>query len=90
MSNTLTAVITCPLCGAKTEAVIPEGACQFFWDCPGCGGVLRPKPGDCCVFCSYADWRCPSAPPVKRPSTSSPPTQTLGWRETDYYTQGYQ
>ena len=25
-----TAVITCPLCGARTEAAIPEGACQFF------------------------------------------------------------
>ena len=61
MSESLTAVITCPLCGVNTEAEIPEGACQFFWDCPACGGVVRPKPGDCCVFCSYADRRCPSA-----------------------------
>ncbi len=61
MSATKTAVITCPLCGAKTDAVMPEGACQFFWDCPGCGDVLRPKAGDCCVFCSYADRACPSS-----------------------------
>ena len=38
-----TAVITCPLRGAKPEALMPEDACQFFWDRPGCGGVLRPK-----------------------------------------------
>nr|WP_281243396.1 GDCCVxC domain-containing (seleno)protein [Roseovarius lutimaris] len=23
------------------------------------GAVLRPKPGDCCVYCSYADVACP-------------------------------
>src|SRR5664280_1528719 len=28
-------------------------ACQFFYDCMGCGARLKPKPGDCCVFCSY-------------------------------------
>lgn len=60
LSTALTARIACPLCRKVTEAAIPEGACQFFWDCPACGGVLRPKPGDCCVFCSYADRRCPS------------------------------
>jgi hypothetical protein len=21
--------------------------------------LLRPKPGDCCVFCSYGDMKCP-------------------------------
>jgi hypothetical protein len=26
-------------------------ACQFFYDCTGCGALLRPKVGDCCVFC---------------------------------------
>ena len=34
-------------------------ACQFFWDCTGCGTVLRPKPGNCCVLCSYATVPCP-------------------------------
>ena len=52
-------IITCPLCGTGTEAEIPEDACQFFWDCPVCGEVLRPKPGDCCVFCSYGSVKCP-------------------------------
>ena len=25
----------------------------------GCGAVLKPKPGDCCVYCSYGDIPCP-------------------------------
>ena len=60
---TITAIITCPVCGTNTEAEIPKEACQFFWDCPACQTLLRPKPGDCCVFCSYADRRCPTAEP---------------------------
>ncbi|HEY7997903.1 MAG TPA: GDCCVxC domain-containing (seleno)protein, partial [Pseudolabrys sp.] len=25
----------------------------------GCGERLKPKPGDCCVFCSYGSVPCP-------------------------------
>jgi hypothetical protein len=38
---------------------MPLDACQFFLDCPRCGAVLRPKAGDCCVFCSYGSVKCP-------------------------------
>jgi hypothetical protein len=38
---------------------MPTDACQFFYDCTLCGRLLRPMPGDCCVFCSYGDVRCP-------------------------------
>jgi hypothetical protein len=55
------ATITCPKCGHQAAETIPTNRCLFFYDCLGCGAVLRPKPGDCCVFCSYADVRCPSA-----------------------------
>jgi hypothetical protein len=58
-----TATITCPACGAASRAEMPTDACQFFWDCPTCGAVIRPKEGDCCVFCSYADHPCP---PIQR------------------------
>jgi hypothetical protein len=34
-------------------------ACQFFYECTGCGARLRPKEGDCCVFCSYGSVPCP-------------------------------
>jgi len=60
MANLITtATITCPACSATSRAEMPLDACQFFWDCPSCGSVLRPKVGDCCVFCSYADHPCP-------------------------------
>jgi hypothetical protein len=52
-------VITCPQCGiAKTETM-PTDACRVFYTCGGCGAVLRPKDGDCCVFCSYGSVPCP-------------------------------
>jgi hypothetical protein len=35
---------------AKTEPM-PTNACQFFYECTGCGAMLRPNQGDCCVFC---------------------------------------
>jgi len=55
----LQAVIKCPYCGAQSIETMPTDACQYFYDCKDCGRVLKPKPGDCCVFCSYADHKCP-------------------------------
>ncbi len=52
--------LTCPQCGYVQEADMPTDACQFFYDCVNCKSVLRPREGDCCVFCSYADTLCPS------------------------------
>jgi hypothetical protein len=54
-----TSTITCPSCGTKKIETMPIDACQFFYDCTGCGTILRPKSGDCCVFCSYGDVPCP-------------------------------
>ncbi len=52
-------VIKCPGCGtAKTEPM-PSDACQIVYECTHCGMRLRPKPGDCCVFCSYGSVPCP-------------------------------
>ncbi len=51
--------ITCPQCGAVRREEMPTDACQFMYECTSCGTVLRPKDGDCCVFCSYADTVCP-------------------------------
>ena len=52
-------VITCPLCGKQAREEMPEAACQHFYRCTGCDETLRPNQGDCCVFCSYGDSRCP-------------------------------
>lgn len=32
---------------------MPTDACQCFYECEQCHAVLRPKPGDCYVCCSY-------------------------------------
>ena len=56
----LTSTITCPLCGFQKEEAMPTDACQFFYECTNCKAVLRPKPEECCVFCSYGTKKCPS------------------------------
>jgi PAS domain S-box-containing protein len=37
----------------------PADACHFCYECEGCDTVVRPKAGDCCVFCSYGSVSCP-------------------------------
>lgn len=59
MSIVLQSTITCPRCGALTADTMPTNACVYFWDCPSCAAVLKPLRGDCCVFCSYGDIKCP-------------------------------
>jgi hypothetical protein len=56
---TLDSTLTCPDCGHVTHETMPTDACQFFFECAGCHAVLRPKHGDCCVYCSYGSVRCP-------------------------------
>ena len=51
--------ITCPHCGTAKSETMPTDACRSFYKCSGCGARLRPKPGDCCVFCSYGSVPCP-------------------------------
>ncbi len=52
-------IFRCPECGFPKEEEMPVDMCRFFYECSTCGVVLRPKEGDCCVFCSYADTPCP-------------------------------
>ena len=59
MSVLSTARLTCPLCGHVAEEQMPTDYCLHFYECRGCQAVLKPKAGDCCVFCSYADAPCP-------------------------------
>lgn len=52
-------LLTCPHCGHASLETMPSDACQFFYECEQCKAVLRPKEGDCCVFCSYGSAKCP-------------------------------
>ncbi|TMH48868.1 MAG: hypothetical protein E6H59_00950 [Betaproteobacteria bacterium] len=55
----LESTLTCPKCGHQTRETMPTDACQWFYECPACRAVLKPRPGDCCVFCSYGSVKCP-------------------------------
>ncbi len=59
MKTILMSVITCPVCGHSKEEEMPTDACQFFYQCENCRNVIKPKEGDCCVFCSYGTEKCP-------------------------------
>ena len=45
--------LTSPECGYRATEEMPTDACQYFYGCRGCGAILKPFAGDCCVFCSY-------------------------------------
>ena len=36
-------VITCPECHAAKLETMPTDACLFFYECTGCGALLRPE-----------------------------------------------
>lgn len=56
----LESVLSCPQCGFSKQETMPVDACLFYHECSNCGALLRPKAGDCCVFCSYGSVPCPS------------------------------
>ena len=55
----LNSIITCPECGFSKEETMPTDSCLVFYECSKCGKILKPKKGDCCVFCSYGSVKCP-------------------------------
>jgi len=64
-------VITCPHCGTAKVERMPANACRHFYPCTGCGAMLRPKAGDCCVFCSYGSVSCPPVQPARAGNPSA-------------------
>lgn len=60
MQPALTSEITCPKCGHKKTETLPTDFCTIAYTCENCKAVLHPKSGDCCVFCTYGNHRCPS------------------------------
>ena len=55
----LKSTITCPECSFKKEETMPTNSCVFFYTCNKCQITIKPKKGDCCVFCSYGSVKCP-------------------------------
>lgn len=54
----LESTLTCLHCGYRETLAMPQDACQWFHECAGCKTLLKPKPGDCCVFCSFRTVPC--------------------------------
>lgn len=63
--------LTCPECGYKKILKMPTDACQWFYECSNCHVLLKPKQGDCCVFCSYGSVPCPPIQLGKMDETES-------------------
>ena len=59
MSPRLRSVLQCPHCGFKAIETMPVEACVAFHPCSACGRTIRPRPGHCCVFCSWGTVPCP-------------------------------
>nr|WP_235604028.1 GDCCVxC domain-containing (seleno)protein [Luteimonas sp. JM171] len=59
MGVILQSTLTCPQCRVQSVEIMPTDACWFFFECGTCAQMLRPKAGDCCVFCSYGSVPCP-------------------------------
>ncbi len=51
--------LTCPECSYQEILTMPTDACLWFHECTKCHILLKPKPEDCCVFCSYGSVPCP-------------------------------
>lgn len=60
MEIIIESTITCPHCGHQKTEQMPTDACQYFYKCEQCQKILKPKSGDCCVFCSFGNVPCPS------------------------------
>lgn len=55
----LNSTIICPYCGYQKNELMSTDACQYFYECEKCKKILKPKQGDCCVYCSYGTVKCP-------------------------------
>ena len=77
----LIVTITCPSCARRSTETMPTDQCVIFYECGGCGSILKPKSGDCCVYCSYGDKWCPSV----QDATECPGSRAgvSLWRRTD-------
>ena len=53
-------IITYPQCGDARQEIMPTDSGQFLYRRTNCQTLLRPKSGDCCVFCSYGSVLCHS------------------------------
>ena len=61
-------VLTCPICRSQREEVMSPVKALLTYKCRICHEVLQPRPGECCVFCSYGSVKCPPGQALHRES----------------------
>ncbi|WP_285896681.1 GDCCVxC domain-containing (seleno)protein [Polynucleobacter corsicus] len=59
--NTVLTTITCPDCCGQETLEISQGYSQHLYRCPSCSTILKPRSGDCCIFCSFGSQDCSNA-----------------------------
>lgn len=59
-------MLTCPECGHGKVEIMPTDCCQWYYECMFCHTVMKPLPGDCCVYCSYGSVSCPPKQAAQR------------------------
>jgi hypothetical protein len=64
----LASVLVCPNCKHSKLEEMPANYCLSMYECENCRAMLRPKQGDCCVFCSYGSAPCP---PIQQQNRST-------------------
>ncbi len=52
--------ITCPKCSFKKKEMMPTDYCILKYTCTKCKVDIYPDDKDCCVFCTYGTYKCPS------------------------------
>jgi hypothetical protein len=63
-------MLKCPICKFKKEESIPADSRLIMYECEECNARLKPKKGDCCVFCSYGSVPCATIQKKKRDQSS--------------------
>jgi hypothetical protein len=58
MNAVMQSLITCRVCNHARKETMPEGSCQFFYECERCKTVLKLQEGDCCMCCQYGSVPC--------------------------------
>ena len=51
--------LRCPNCGKTSRDQMPGNSSVRLYHCLRCNGIVRPRKGDRCVYCSYGDVPCP-------------------------------
>lgn len=55
METSISAELVCPQCSQRISKTIAPSAFIVCHTCPGCSTVIRPRPGEGCVFSSYGN-----------------------------------